>query len=656
MALDPAAAPAHDAPSRFLVDLTRPLPDAGGGLDAWAATNTLRRDRPAMALRIARDAPVRADVLEPLSGTLDHLLSPLGHGPGLGPDGLPAWFLFAEAPPGPSLSAELRPWSEGALLNHVLRPIAEVLLALEAIGVTHRGIRPDNVFRGAPNTPVTLGAAWAEPPAMRQPALFEPPYSAACHPAGRGNGSIADDVYALGVLLMTLALGRMPLAGVADTAIIERKLSMGSFAALASEEKLPPIIADLARNMLAEDPEHRPPPALLLDPIAARGRRVAARPPRRAPRPLRLGGFQVWDARGLGFAISREPEAAAQGMRSGEVMQWLRRGLGDAGLAARMEELQRRRQAEGPTQDTRLDTRLLMRVVTQIDPLAPLLWRGVSLWPNALGPLMAAEAATGTVATEIIAEDVVTEWSLLRSDRADPARARIEAQRQRATLQTRGAAPGPLRLLYALNPLLPCRSPGLGSRWVGTLADLPPALEAQLPGLPVGAELLDGHMLAFIVVRAERRLDQEVNGLGGRQSEGETLTALLRLLAALQARFHPRPLPAISAWIAARGGPLVELWHNRPKRAAVAADLNALAAQGMLPPMLTLITDATERSADSTGADRARQEMMGIDLELTAIAEGAPARADYADRVGQEIVAGAGLAALAAMLLLAATG
>src|SRR6202011_5057089 len=117
-------------------------------------------------------------------------------------------------------------------------------------------VRPDNLFRAGPGEPALLGCAWAAPSASTQPALYEPPYSAMCPPSCRGEGSVADDVYALGVTLLVLAMGRIPLAGLDDKAILRRKLDMGSFAALVGDERLPAAIADLVRGMLAEDPAH----------------------------------------------------------------------------------------------------------------------------------------------------------------------------------------------------------------------------------------------------------------------------------------------------------------------------------------------------------------------------------------------------------------
>src|SRR5690242_7529855 len=168
-----------------------------------------------------------------------------------------------------------------------------------------------------------------------------------CLPAARGDGSIADDVYALGVALVCLATGRVPLSGVDEAVVVHRKLELGSFAALAgSDARLTPAIADLARGMLAEDPEHRPPPSLLSDPAAARGRRVAARPPRRAQRPMMLAGSQAHGARTLAYAISRAPEEGVRALRDGSIVQWVRHGIGDALLAARLDELVRHRSNE----------------------------------------------------------------------------------------------------------------------------------------------------------------------------------------------------------------------------------------------------------------------------------------------------------------------
>ncbi|MGE4044653.1 MAG: hypothetical protein AB7F35_07355, partial [Acetobacteraceae bacterium] len=598
-----------------------------------------------MALPMLREAPPRFDALQELGEAIDQLLMPVAHMSGPPLNGRDAHYLICQAPLGSPLSTDLSPWTEGAIINQVLRPIAAVLDSLQQRRLTHRAIRPDNVFLGAPGRAVTLGAAWAAPSAMHQPDVFEPPYSAMCHPAARGAGTIADDVYALGVLLITLALGRMPMAGLDRLAVIRRKLELGSFAALVGDERLPPSIADLARNMLAEDPEHRPPPSLLLDPVSARGRRVAARPPRRAQRPLQIGRLAIWDARSLAHAIASEPELAAQAIRTGEVMQWLRRSLGDATLAVRIEELLRHSAGESRLEERRADAGTMMRAAVLIDPLAPLCWRGTALWPDGIPSALAAGVADDPSLLEKLEEIVSTEmsasWAILRSERLDLAMVRIEARRQRGLLQIRGPGGGLPRLIYTVNPLLPCASPMMRDRWVARLADLLPALEAGLGGTPAEAgEPLDNHIIAFIAARAERRLDTEVNGLNGHLETADRLLAQMRLLAQVQTRYWPQPLPRICAWFAATAAPLVSLWHNRPRREEVAASIASLAAAGFLTPILALIEDPSRRTADLQGARAAAEELRLIDTELASLTEGAAHRADQAARIGQEAAAG----------------
>jgi len=642
---------------RYTVLLAHPFPEAGGGLPTYAAKDRQSGDTALIAIQVRRDLPPRTRALQSLTSPIDGVLTPVAHGSAPGPHGEAGYFVVCPAPPGPPLAEHLRIWPEAPLIAHVLRPIALVLEKLAARGVTHRAIRLNNVFEGQHGQPLVLGAAWAEPPAMHQPALFEPPYSAMCHPAGRGDGSIADDVYALGVLLLTLALGRLPLAGLDDTAILRRKLEAGSHGALAGDERLPPIIGDLLRGMLAEDPEHRPTPTLLLDPGVARSRRVAARPPRKAQRALTIGSIEVWDSRTLAYALTMEQEHATGALRGGAAVPWLRRGLGDATLVTKVEDIIHHRLSELSAEEGRSDAMMVMRAVAAIDPLAPLCWNGVALWPDGLGSLLAAAPGEPPLASSLeglVAVEAVGSWGALRAERCDSAMLRLEARQNRAWLGIRGVAGGLPRLTYLLNPLLPCASPMVADRWVVRLADLPAALESAVAANPK-AVALDAHLAAFIAARGDGRVENDANNLSGGAQNPIGLPEL-RLLAQLQVRYHPRPLPALAAWIAGAAAPMIALWYNRPRRQELTERVRSLAQAGMLLPMLTLLEDPTGRNIDANGAKLAAAELNRIEAALRGIAAGATERSSTAERIGQEVAAGVGLAALATMLALAVLG
>jgi len=622
---------------QFLVERNRVLPPVGG-LQACGAADQSSGRTDLMAVQIQWQFPARSRAFQVLTTPIEGLLTPVAYG-----EAGDSCYAICLAPPAPNLETRMRPWSEAELMECVLRPVARMLEALNDRGITHRGIRLDNVYQTAPGQPVVLGAAWFAPPAMAQPALFEPPYSAMCLPAGRGEGSVADDVYALGVLLLCLELGRAPLASLDEAAIIRRKLVMGTYAALAGEERLPPSIGDLMRGMLAEDPEHRPTPTLLLDPASARGRRVAARPPRRAQHAIALAGGEIWHA-----------------LRSGTVEHWLRRGLGDGALAARVEELVRHRNLDGMPEDPSSEAALVMRAITLLDPLAPLCWRGIAFWPDGLGPMLAAALGTNPDVMmrleEILLHEEMVGWSALRADRCDFAVLRVEARQHRAWLQQRGPGGGMVRLTYLLNPLLPCASPLLAGQWVARLADLLPALQeaaGRVDHKQCGP--VDSHIAAFVSARLERRVDNDLTP-EGKQSEEASCLGQLRVLAHLQARSRAHTVPALAGWLADRSAPVLATWRNRARRAAVADRLNALVSAGQLAPMLMVLEDPAGRSADAREALEAAGQLSRIDAELRVIAGGSSQRSLSAYRLGQEIAAGFGLVALATVLAVAALG
>jgi hypothetical protein len=645
---------------RYAVEVGRPLP-AVGGLAAFAAVDQSTGRTDLMAIQVQRHLPPRPRALQALSVPIDGLLTPLAHGitaaqPGSAEE---ACYVICLAPPGPSLLARPRPWPEAELLECVLRPAALVLEQMQARGVTHRGIRLDNVFQPRPGQLVVLGSAWAAPPGVGQPALFEPPYSAMCLPAGRGDGSIADDVYSLGVLLLCLGLGHAPLAQLDDAAILRRKLELGTYAALLGDQRLPPVVGDLVRGMLAEDPEHRPPPSLLLDPASARGRRVAARPPRRSQRAMPMAAAEIWDARSLAHAMAVEPETGVHALRSGAVVLWLRRGVGDALLAARLEDLVRHRVLDSLPDDAPGDAALVMRAIALLDPLAPLCWRGLALWPDGIGAALAAARATDPDASarlqEVVALELAGNWAAMRPERCDFAELRVQARQQHAWLQLRGAGGGEARLCYLLNPLMPCSSELMGGHWVTRLPELLQALEDAAGRVDrKQVRPVDTHIATFIAARSERRLDSELVALAGGGPDDAAWLAQIRILAELQTRHRTQALPGLAAWLAEQAGPALVTWRNRDSRASITERLQALAQVGYLAPMLALVDDPAGHDADAREAQVAAVELGRIDAELAQIAAGASSRASVANRLGQEIAAGIGLATLATVLVVAA--
>ena len=587
---------------QYAVALDRLIPGAGGGLPAFAATDRRSGRGDLMAVRVQPHRPPRARALNVLAGVSpDGVLGPLGarrhprraRGGGV--------FRHLPGAAGAALSEGLGPWPESTLFDKVLRPAVLALLAIEKRGATHRSIRINNMFRGAARGQVVLGAAWAAPPASLQPALYEPPYSAMCLPCGRGEGSVADDVDALGVALIVLALGRNPLAGLDEAVVLERKLALGSYEALVDGERLPSAIGDLVRGMLAEDPEHRPAPALLADPASVRGRRVAARPRRRAQGPLELGGFEAWDARVLAFAIARQPENALPAIKSGALDRWLRRSLGDVILAARLDEAAREQTADPPPKEARPEATLAARLVALLDPLAPLCWQGVAWWPDGLGPaLAAAQAGDPQLAGKLgesLSVEAASAWAAVRRERCDEGLLRAEA-RQIGRCCGNEARPG--------------GSTGSSTRSIRcSPAAVPCCTTARSPASPISCPrsrrsrprlTATPHLRSIRTPSPSSRPGASCGWTAASRAASSRRTGPLmpmRVLARLQAQLRPGPLPGLGAWLAVQAEPVLAGLRNRTRRVFVQERLQTLAGAGQLQDMLALIDDRASREADA---------------------------------------------------------
>jgi len=155
--------------ARYAVDFTRPLPAAAAGEQAYAIEE--RDGRPGlMAVQSQPGLPPRARALVALlPSPITGLLCPLAHGPATLRSGDQAYFVVCDAPSGRPLSELRRAWPEHELIEQVLRPLAGVLESLAARNVTHRAIRPENVFKPPPASERFWALHGPSPPVLVNP-------------------------------------------------------------------------------------------------------------------------------------------------------------------------------------------------------------------------------------------------------------------------------------------------------------------------------------------------------------------------------------------------------------------------------------------------------------------------------------------------------
>jgi hypothetical protein len=660
-----AAHPLHDAPvligGRYEVLTDAPLPDLSSPTaDAYAARVQDAAKSDYCAYVVRSGLPARTDIF----GALRSVESPsvmrlvdyaVVYWP---PDEECRPVILFELPNGGRLVRSLKqgrqPLTEDQVTRNVILPIMSALKELKTRRVFHGTINPTNLFvheRGG-SSAVQLGECLTAPAGYNQPAFFETIERGMAMPSGRGNGTIADDLYALGATVLYLVQGSNPLAERDAESVVAAKIEKGSFAAMSGDSRLPLGMVEPLRGLLMDDPQQR---WTLEDlDLWVSGRRLSpkqSQPPKRAPRPLSFAGNDYWNARSVGVSLTASPFAGNALVESGELDNWLRRSLDDEAVANRVAEAVRSASAGrgGSPEERRI-----ARVAMALDPSAPIRYRGRAVMPEGIGGALAEAMITGSGAqeiAEIITGQLPMFWvnvqQTVRSDHIPIART---FDMMRAHLERAEPGFGLERCLYELNPSMPCLSPMLAGRYILELDELLRALE-EIAGSPDRPrDPVDRHVAAFILARRGTLEDAPMVGLLS-QDERHRATALLTIFCELQALTRVVPLPKLCAWIAETLEPAVARFNSRTVRERMAEEMKKQAATGVFKNLYTLVQNQNLAARDATAFQMARREFARITRDLAVREEELETREEVARSLGRQLAAVAASVLSAAILV-----
>lgn len=537
------------------------------------------------------------------------------------PAGIKTMAFIYEKPAGRKLmplgGTSCPPQREDRLITHFLTPLANALRELKNVAVFHGCIRPDNIYVDEASGRAILGDHLAMPVAFKQPTVFETiPRALAPHNA-RGIGTFADDLYALGVTLVVALTGEQPLRDLSDTAIVQLKMERGSYIAMMGERRFGSGLTEVLRGLLADDPDQR----WTHDDLEMwlNGRRLTPKQSlaaRKASRPLRLGGQEFFQARQLAMAMTADTKVAATMVKNEEIAKWLSHGLNDEEMTKYYDEallFARRAQRAGPE-----DERLVASAVMVLHPLAPMRYRGVSVFPQGfpllLASLMSADEPV-TLLVEMVQNAMSSQWIGVQKEKPPEMVAAIQImEKAKETLEKTQAGFGVERVLYDSNPTMPCISPIVRSYYPLTMRQLLEALEKRARE----AGVMDRHIAAFMLARDRKIMPQVMRMIdqsGG--DSGKKGLALLTLYSDLQYRYGPDRLPGIAAALMPMVQETVKRFKNRARQDKALKDLKIVAAEGDLSGMLGQIDDPDllERDAQEFAAAKMLYQQTQLEIE-----------------------------------------
>lgn len=514
----------------------------------------------------------------------------------------------------PRDAERIDPLGEEALVRRVLRPLANALRDLHSAGITHRGIRPDNLFwREGAGGDAVLGEGWVAPPGSDQPALYETITNGMAQAPGRGNGRPSDDLYALGATLAVLLAGVNPAAQLDDHAMLAAKIGQGSFSVLAGTLRLSTPMAEVLRGLLADNPQDR----WTVDDLDLwfDGRRLSPKAPNLpllAQRPLAFAETDYWSRQALAHGLARRWTQAVGFLPEAGLAIWLKRSLGEEKRSVAADAIL----AGGGESGRNGADHQLARLLMLLDPAAPVRYREIAAHVDGFGGLLADSLDRGPVLQQVV--QAVTQklpaiWVDQQEDpRLEHANVRKAIDMMIFFLGKTGPGFGIERCLYEANPGLPCRSPLFESDYLTRIQDVLAALDRAAKRNGTGTDLLDRHVAAFIGARLGTSADGDLTRFGTAKEPSERCVGLLRILAMVQATTNIGELPHFGAWVAAQLKPLIESFHHRPFRDALAKEIGPLCYRGDFVGLVRLVENDDLRQRDASGFGAARKRYAAL--------------------------------------------
>ncbi|AIK95868.1 protein kinase domain-containing protein [Candidatus Odyssella acanthamoebae] len=540
-----------------------------------------------------------------------------------------------------NLGEKFTPWSEEEVIDKLIKPVYEVVNALQYKGLTHQSISPLNMYISSDEKMqrVKIGDCLAVPAGLYQHPFFEPLNYAMTEPIGKGEATPTNDLFALGASVAYMLNGGFP-AQMDLSKIMAQRLDHGTLALYLPRGLQNGRLYELLRGLLHDNEEHR----WAIHEVGqwlTSGRQASpmSHPPRRASRPLSFNGKDdIYTINSLFVEMYNSPMNALEMIHKNELSMWLKNGLSDNHRIHQLDDLNTVLGSEASGAER------LMGVFQILIPGTPFFWQGKFYTPNGLGIAFAdavfrndnVESLSLLLSSSILPYYLNTDSPADTSNNDDS----HSSNQNKAMLSAKsfinypGVGGGVERAMYYMCPSLPCLSPIIRNHNVISITELLYALDdvgrrSNKPELP-----LDNHIISYIFSK-ESALKQSILQNLSSPSKHKKIRGALRLFAELQTKNRIKTLTGLCKWFGDLSESVIDGFKNIKYQEILRKKLQASIDSGDLSGLIKLLDNKKAIEMDANGLKAATSEVRHIEKTVKAIIHLSDMPNHYSERIGQ---------------------
>lgn len=585
---------------RFIVDFSTPLVwlDSNGA-KAYKVEDKINDKRELFALICSNQTSPRSSLL-PYLKSIDnpHLMKLVEYGIVSYPvDNSRNMALIYETPVGGRVvdsSSNYALRNQPDKFKNTILGLMSACEVLRGYGITHRAIRPDNIYyKNGNREEIVLGDCIASFPAFHQPGSYETIESLVAQKDGRGNGNEKNDFYAIGALMLNLYLGHGLLEEMTDVEIIRLKLKKGSYQALLNNDKVSMQYGNIFRGLLNDNEELRWNYTQTYNILEGKPTNFTNQGSSERPKKsLTVNGEKVYTPYDVAYSLLQNTEEAYELLKSGKIMDWIKNGLENEKLTAKVEKLVNTNTDTSPMHEV-----LISKLCILLAPNFPIRIKNLSLFPNGAPKAIFYAIKNGenlNAFYDLYNSDLIKLWYSEQEHMRTP----TNAAEFKAYISRRDMGYGIDRIMYDFDEDLPCISPLLGDEFVNSAPRILRALDHTYATAKVTSMPYDRNIMAYLRCKLGKKIDGILTDLNTSR-EALQASAILRLYTDMQNKYGPSQLPNLAKWLVSACMLIIKSYHNLRYQKYLERELLKVHKNGKLYEITDIIENEEARQKDN---------------------------------------------------------